>query len=123
MNKKSLYLIIASVLIIVIAVIVFKGDKAPDSTQEKEEKAQEAVYTMEEVAKHNTRDDCWMVINGSVYDVTKFIISHPGGPAILQGCGKDATELFETRPMGSGTPHSERARKLREKYKIGRLAE
>lgn len=24
-----------------------------------------------EVQKHNTRDDCWVVLNGKVYDLTK----------------------------------------------------
>ena len=43
------------------------------------------------------------------------------GKAILEGCGKDGTELYETRPMGSGTPHSDRARNLLEDYYIGEL--
>jgi cytochrome b involved in lipid metabolism len=76
---------------------------------------------MEEVIKHDNKNDCWLLIDGKVYDVTEFIGSHPGGKAILEGCGKDATELFETRPMGSGVPHSDRARGLREDYYIGNL--
>jgi cytochrome b involved in lipid metabolism len=78
-------------------------------------------YTMEEVAKHSTKEDCWLLISGKVYDVTKNIGVHPGGEAILQGCGKDATTLFETRPMGSGTPHSEKAREYLAKTYIGNL--
>lgn len=78
-------------------------------------------YTLEEIAKHDNVDDCWLVLDRKVYDVTEFVSSHPGGKAILEGCGKDATELFETRPMGSGTAHSERARILRENYYIGDL--
>lgn len=77
--------------------------------------------SLEEVAKHDNENDCWLVLDKKVYYVTKFIPSHPGGKAILQGCGKDATKLFETRPMGSGTPHSERARMLREDFFIGNL--
>ena len=64
-------------------------------------------------------EDCWMIINGNVYDVTGFIAFHPGGNTILQGCGKDATEFFETRPMGSGTPHSTGARNKADTLKIG----
>ena len=67
-------------------------------------------FSMEEIAKHNSKEDCWLLISGKVYNVTKNIGVHPGGAAILEGCGKDATTLFETRPMGSGTPHSEKAR-------------
>lgn len=43
----------------------------------------ETFYTLEEVAKHDNEDDCWMVINGKVYDVTDYIDDHPGGDVIL----------------------------------------
>lgn len=36
-----------------------------------------------EVAKHNTRESCWTVIDSKVYDVTAFLRQHPGGAAIL----------------------------------------
>ncbi|CAH0056133.1 unnamed protein product, partial [Clonostachys solani] len=49
-----------------------------------------------EVAKHNTKDSCWVVISGIVYDVTQLIDQHPGGAnAILALAGKDATEDFD----------------------------
>lgn len=34
--------------------------------------------TMEEVAKHNKPDDCWIVIEGRVMDVTSYLKDHPG---------------------------------------------
>lgn len=82
-------------------------------------------YTMEEVAAHGADPDseeCWTVIHDKVYDILEFASnSHPGGELIFEACGKDATELFETRPQGSGTPHSENARKILEQYYIGDL--
>merc|ERR1719230_948932 len=52
-------------------------------------------YTLEEVAKHNTKASCWVVLDGKVLDVTKFLTEHPGGElAILTFAGKDATEEF-----------------------------
>jgi cytochrome b involved in lipid metabolism len=81
------------------------------------------VYTLDEVARHATANDCWLAIHDKVYDVTAFIPRHPGRGAILEGCGKDATTLFETRPMGSGTPHSDKANDMLETYEIGTLGE
>ena len=39
--------------------------------------------TKEELAKHNTADSCWLAIDGNVYDVTDFAMSHPGGEEVL----------------------------------------
>lgn len=84
-------------------------------------------YTMEEVAAHGSDFDnyngCWTVIHGKVYDITEFAdnFKHPGGEMIYQACGTDGTELFETRPEGSGTPHSANAREILDKYYIGDL--
>ncbi len=79
-------------------------------------------YSLDEVAQHYDDGDCWIAIDNQVYDVTQFITMHPGGQAIMQGCGTDATDLYETRPMGSGTPHSGQARSLLEEYYIGDLS-
>lgn len=52
-------------------------------------------YTLAEVAKHNTENDCWVVVNGQVLDATNFLADHPGGKkAIMIYAGKDATEEF-----------------------------
>lgn len=52
-------------------------------------------YTWREVEKHNTKDDCWIVLEGKVYDVTDYIQRHPGGSAIiLKNAGTDCTEKF-----------------------------
>lgn len=56
-------------------------------------------YTLAEVAIHKTENDCWTVINGKVYDVTKVIPTHPAGKEkIMKGCGIDATSIFTKVP-------------------------
>jgi len=53
-------------------------------------------YSMAEVAKHTTKDDCWVVLHGRVLNVTSFLKEHPGGElAILTFAGKDASEEFD----------------------------
>ncbi len=55
------------------------------------------VYSLEEVARHNTRDDLWVAVNGDVYDFSapKGALFHPGGiPPLLEVAGTDATETF-----------------------------
>ena len=52
--------------------------------------------TMDELAKHNTAEDAWVLIDGVVYNVTKFLPLHPGGrQVLLSSCGRDATEDFK----------------------------
>ncbi|KAG8627597.1 hypothetical protein KVT40_005080 [Elsinoe batatas] len=52
-------------------------------------------YTLEEVAKHNKKDDLWVAVKGVVMDVTPWINEHPGGPqALYSHMGKDASEEF-----------------------------
>ncbi|KAF2709000.1 mitochondrial cytochrome-like protein b2 [Pleomassaria siparia CBS 279.74] len=49
-----------------------------------------------EVAKHNSKESCWIVLESNVYDVTSFLSKHPGGAAmLLKQAGSDATNEFK----------------------------
>lgn len=50
----------------------------------------------QELARHASRHSCWLAIHGIVWNVTSFVDSHPGGPALILGQGgKDATSAYE----------------------------
>lgn len=50
----------------------------------------------QEVASHNSRESCWIIVHGFVYDVTEFLDDHPGGSKIiLKYAGKDATAEYD----------------------------
>ena len=36
------------------------------------------VFSMEEVEKHDSKESCWFVVDGRVYDATPFLKEHPG---------------------------------------------
>jgi cytochrome b involved in lipid metabolism len=78
-------------------------------------------YMAADVAKHSTPDDCWMIVNGNVYNLTSYLNQHPGGPdKITPYCGKDATQPFSQKP--NGQPHSQRANDVLASLQVGVLA-
>ncbi|PUU78544.1 FMN-dependent dehydrogenase-domain-containing protein [Tuber borchii] len=55
------------------------------------------MYTLKDVAAHSGPKDCWIIIKGTVYDVTEFLPQHPGGAEIiLSYAGDDATGAYES---------------------------
>jgi len=57
--------------------------------------AQKAAIHRDEVAKHNTAEDVWCVINGYAYDLSSFSGEHPGGKGIIiKYAGRDASKAF-----------------------------
>ncbi|ORY98402.1 cytochrome b5-like heme/steroid binding domain-containing protein [Absidia repens] len=74
------------------------------------------VFSTADVNAHQSRGDLWVVVHNKVYDITEFVVEHPGGEEVLfDEAGKDATESFED--IG----HSDEAREMLEKYLVGEL--
>ena len=40
---------------------------------------EDTLVSVEEISKHNTPEDCWIVVDGKVWDITEFAPEHPGG--------------------------------------------
>eukprot|EP00210_Caulerpa_lentillifera_P006902 g6599.t1 len=82
-----------------------------------------STFTREEVAKHNTPEDLWVIIRPinsqeyRVYDLTSYVDEHPGGNGILNNAGGDSTDGFH------GLQHPQRAYKILESFRIGTLSE
>jgi cytochrome b involved in lipid metabolism len=57
----------------------------------KEELKMEGPFSLDEIAKHNSSEDCWIIVDGKVYDVTEYIDEHPGGDTILNNAGGDSS--------------------------------
>lgn len=64
----------------------------------KEVAAPQKQFTREEIEKHDKDDDCWIVVDNKVYDVTSVLAWHPGGKtSIMTHAGKchyETTEEF-----------------------------
>lgn len=75
-----------------------------------------------EISKHNSASDCWLIISNKVYEVTRYLNSHPGSPStITPYCGKDGTNAFATKDIG--VPHSSTASNLLNNYLLGNVGD
>ncbi|TQS32206.1 hypothetical protein Golomagni_07487, partial [Golovinomyces magnicellulatus] len=73
-------------------------------------------FDARDVAEHKTADDAYLIIHGSVYDVTKYLADHPGGAEVLiEAAGSDASDAFDN------AGHSEDAFEAMEEFKVGKV--
>ena len=74
-------------------------------------------FTLNDIAKHNEKLNCWTVVNSNVYDITSAFGKHPWWDKALLGlCGIEWTTKFN-KQHGS----NEKAKWRLEKLKIGIL--
>lgn len=76
-------------------------------------------YTWEEVQKHNTKADKWLVIDRKVYNISAWVRRHPGGLRVISHyAGEDASEAFQ-----AFHPDLTFVRKFLKPLYVGELAE
>lgn len=81
------------------------------------------IFTLDQIAEHSSLEDCWIVVEEVVYDITEFPDEHPGGAeAVTQWCGQDASFGFSTK-NNSGDAHSVKSKLFLDKYFKGNLSE
>ncbi|KAL2842686.1 cytochrome b5-like heme/steroid binding domain-containing protein [Aspergillus pseudoustus] len=72
--------------------------------------------TYEEVERHASAKDLFVIVHDRVYDITDFLEEHPGGTdVLLELGGLDATKAFEE------VDHSADARELLKSLQVGVL--
>ena len=78
-------------------------------------------YTRAEVAQHNKKEDCWVIFDKKVYNITEFIEDHPGGEdVVLEYAGKDVTAIMKD---SLSHVHSRSAYSMLIDFHIGSLAQ
>mmetsp|Transcript_30166 Transcript_30166/g.58944 ORF Transcript_30166/g.58944 Transcript_30166/m.58944 type:complete len:371 (+) Transcript_30166:229-1341(+) len=74
-------------------------------------------FSWNEIKKHDKEGDAWVVMDGKVFNVSKFLKDHPGGASIVLGhLGQDIGDVWNDEDYHS---HSESARKILQEYHMG----
>ena len=103
-------------LLIALALAAWLAPTEPVPTAPAPEKTQR--FSLTEVARHSSAEDCWMVINGTVYNFTAYLPTHPSKPSfILPWCGREASEAYQTKTRGRA--HSPQADQSLAAFAIG----
>lgn len=114
---RTLFLLVTAGFWMAVITIAAGGMAASPARDAKPEATAKRI-SLVTVARHSTEGDCWMAIDGAVYDLSAYLPDHPTKPSvILSWCGKEATEAYRTKTKGR--PHSAEANQLLERYRIG----
>lgn len=63
--------------------------------------------TNSEIKTHNSKSDCWSIVNGKVYNLTTYVQKHPGGASVIANiCGKDGTKAFTNQHDSQKKPNN-----------------
>ena len=73
-------------------------------------------FSWNEIKKHNHQNDCWIVIDQCVYDITPWVKEHPGGNVFTILAGEDASAMFYSN-------HFNTSKDLLQKFLIGSVKE
>lgn len=119
MKKNTLYAIIlvAGMALIALANLIIFSEPQTQNTLPNQTIAisnnPSKTFTAEEVAKHNIKTDCYLIVSNQVYDVSSYISKHPGGVRrIVDVCGQETSQIF-------ASIHSNFAWNLLKEYYIG----
>jgi cytochrome b involved in lipid metabolism len=125
MQNKLIPTLVGLLIIGVIGGLAFwqnekkEEQKLVQEVQQENHVAEQGTYSASDVARHNSKADCWSIINGGVYDLTSWIPRHPGGERAIEGlCGKDGSAAFNGQHGGGATQQA-----ILAELKVGTLAQ
>lgn len=125
MKPNKLIILISTIItMFIIGLLIFVLLNNKPSRESKELPTNIKEISLADVKLHNTKSDCWTIIEQSVYDITPYLNSHPGGEVIVKACGTVGTDLFNNRQDSNGNPkgsHSVKAKDVLSVYRIGIL--
>ena len=79
----------------------------PGSSRQSGSTSSALILSTAEVAKHNSRNDCWSIVKGKVYNLTSYVQSHPGGASVIANiCGKDGSGAFSNQHGTASKPNN-----------------
>ncbi|XP_048489131.1 sulfite oxidase, mitochondrial [Plutella xylostella] len=76
-------------------------------------------FRADEVSQHDNKKSFWVIYKNGVYDVTKFLVSHPGGEQIMNAGGLSIEPFWNVY----GMHHTKQVYEVLESYRIGNLHE
>ena len=78
---------------------------SPSPTPKPTTTSNSKIYTLDMVKQNNSEKSCWTVIDGYVYDLTRWISAHPGGAGAIRSlCGIDGTVAFKAQHLNQYRP-------------------
>lgn len=111
MKTKKIMMFIINIIILVFIVRLAASDD--DYWDFRNDFKDAKIFTVGQVKSHNTVSDCYMIVKGDVYDITRFIQKEDKAKRLL--CGTDNSELY-AKLFGKKNEKIE-------KYYVGKLSE
>lgn len=131
MKKLTLISLIAFAIIIIPILIIgfIENSKTAGVLNSNPQNQQQSAVpnidlTIQEISKHNTYSDCWMIVNKKVYALSDFLNSHSGGSsAMIPYCGKDGTNAYDTKDKNPARSHQQGDLGILQNYYVGDLGQ
>ena len=105
MKKLHSLFIVLAVALVIIAIAITLGINNSDSPSVQQENSSNQIakiISQSELTAHNAEEDCWIIYQDKVYDLTDWLQKHPGGVKSISGyCGTDGFEAAFIKKHGT----------------------